>query len=192
MGRWAGLPPRRDWVTTPTSYRLISFIPFPFHWETSSYDLFFGVRAWKAGTDDQIALYLSSCSCLFMKWKIHFWSWSSMLICIVWRKSGFGRSLTILGICRNTLNARWTWPNESSASAAFVLALLSVLYRVWSRQGCCSSGRTRSPSSFFGHSWENQTCHSRWCRWIYLGQSPSDAAQIGLKRLKLPSAQKML
>jgi len=39
MGRWAEFPPRRDWVTTPSRYQLISFYFFPFHWETSSYDL---------------------------------------------------------------------------------------------------------------------------------------------------------
>jgi len=40
MGHWAGFPPHWDWVTTPSRYRLISCIPFPFHWETSSFDLF--------------------------------------------------------------------------------------------------------------------------------------------------------
>jgi len=70
-----------------------------------------------------------------MKRKIHFWMWSTMPICIVWRRSGFGRSLTIYSLCRNTLNPRWTWYDKSSASAALVVALLSVRYRLWSPWG---------------------------------------------------------
>jgi hypothetical protein len=31
MGREAGRPPQRDWVTTPSMYRLIFFISFLFH-----------------------------------------------------------------------------------------------------------------------------------------------------------------
>jgi len=56
--------------------------------------------------------------------------------CIVWRRSDFGRSLMIQGRCQNMLNPQWTWHDESSASAALVLASVSVEYRLWSRQGC--------------------------------------------------------
>jgi len=125
-----------------------------------------------------------------MKWKIHFWRWSSIPICIEWRRSGFGRSLTIQGKCRNTSNPRWTWRDESAASAALVLVSLSVLYRLWSRQGCCSSEGTWSPGAFFGHSHLIQKCRPRWCRSLYSVQSASDAAKTGLQRLKLPSAQR--
>jgi len=40
------------------------------------------------------------------------------------------------------LNPRWTWHNESLASAALVLASLSILYKLWSHRGCCSWGGT--------------------------------------------------
>ena len=107
MGHWAWLLPRRDWVTTPSRYRLICFICFPFDWETSSYNLCFVERSLEAGTDNQCALYLSSRSWVFMMWKIHFWRWSSMLISNLWWRSGFRRSVTIQGICRTTLNSLW-------------------------------------------------------------------------------------
>jgi len=40
------------------------------------------------------------------------------------------------------LNPRWTWHNESLASATLVLASLSILYKLWSHRGCCSWGGT--------------------------------------------------
>jgi len=82
-----------------------------------------------------------SCLCIFMKCNIDCWRLSSMPICIVWSRSGYGRSLTIQGICWNTLNPGRTWCNESSASAALVLASLSTQYRFWSCRGfACQEG----------------------------------------------------
>ena len=60
MGCWVWLPPLRDWVTAPSRYRLISFISFLFHWESSTTGYLFGVRLWYAGTDNEIALYMLS------------------------------------------------------------------------------------------------------------------------------------
>jgi len=77
--------------------------------------------AWYAGTDMQIALYLLSCSLLFMKWKINIWRWSSMPICIVWRRSGIGRLLTIQGIYRK----RWIFGEQG-------------MTKVWHWLGWCS------------------------------------------------------
>jgi len=52
-----------------------------------------------------------------------------MPICIVRRRSGFGRSFTIRGICRNTSNPRGPWHDESSALAALVLASMHGVFR---------------------------------------------------------------
>jgi hypothetical protein len=65
-----------------------------------------------------------------MKWKIHFLRWSSIPMCIEWRRSGFGRSLAIEGLYSKTLNPLLTWRDKSSASDALVLASLNVLYRL--------------------------------------------------------------
>jgi len=130
----------------------------PFHSETSSQDAFFGVRSWSAGTDNQIALYLSRLLCVFTKWNIPFWRWSSLPSWIVWRRLGFGRSPTIQGWCWNLFDPQWTWFNENFTLAALVLASLSVLYWLWSHSGRFKSGGTKAPSSYFGHSYQKPTC----------------------------------
>jgi hypothetical protein len=139
---WVGLLPCTDCITTPSRYRLISFISFPFHWAISSYDLYFSVRSWSAGTNNPNALHLLNHLCVFMKRKIHFWWWPSMPISYQLRRSGFGRSHMIQGLCWNTLNPLWTWHDESSALVALVLASLSILDRLWFHRRCCLSKGT--------------------------------------------------
>jgi len=78
------------------------------------------------------------CACSWIG-KIHFWRWWSMPICIIWRRSGLGRFLTIQGICQNKLNPWWTWHDASWAFGAIVLATLSIWYMLWSCRGCCLS-----------------------------------------------------
>ena len=63
-----------------------------------------------------------------------------MPTCMVCRRRGFEKSLTMQGICRNTLNPQEPWHYESSASAACVLASLSIWYMLCSHWGCVSIG----------------------------------------------------
>ena len=189
---YASLCARIGPTPTPSRYQLISFISFPFNWATSSHDLNFGVRSCSTGTDNPIALHLLSDSCVFKKQKIQQWRWSSIQIWIVWRRLGFGRSHTIQGIHRDTVNPWWTCCDDSLTSAALVLASLSVLYRLCSCRGCCLSGTTQSPSAFFGYCHQKQTGCSRWCRSQYSGPSANNDAKTGFQHLKLPSAQRTL
>jgi len=54
-----------------------------------------------------------------------------MLICIVWSRSGLGRSLTVQGICWNTLNLRRTWHDISTMYFRW-LKSPGVSARMWS------------------------------------------------------------
>jgi len=129
---------------------------------------------------------------VFLKWKIHFWRWSSMRIYITWSMSGFGRLLIIPGILRNPFNHRQTCCHESVALAGLQSPLVTFPFRLWFLWGCCLSGETYSPSSCFGHLIQNQTYHSEPCRSPYPLELPSHAAKTDLHRLRLPSAQRTL